>query len=852
MATKASVIGGKIRKTGGTFGTSDLTVNNGDVIELQKTDDLYSATLAISRTDGNRNLLSCLTPPWHAGTNFVWPAIGRYDNDVIGITILPGASGSEYTVGNTEIGATPAGKHKTLLHGAFTAGANKPCNIRLTFADNSVQDVTVTPIILAAPTELIHHVVVVPDSWGQGAARIAATDFSLATHWEAFGVHYTGNATGSNKSADATAAMNANFNFGTRSAGIGWASSVVANVHAAGRKAIVCIGGEGLTAGCIYKWATSEGRANSVTEVLALLDEVGFDGVMIDIEGDVNGYISYDVWMITADFCRRLREARPSIIMTGAIYTLLTSNGWPDYENWWDFNGGKVACSTCFDWVENQSYGVSNNIYVQNSYSQWFSSPIYGGSGPFSWFPVTATTGYENFSQYSNHPVDWNFSSRLMEKFGMPPQHVCMGYQWHAAMRGPTVQAPGDSQASTTVWWQLDYDFVEQYILTPNIGTVVNDTAGCTYRHFNPAISVGGSPPASWVDYPSPYFFQSARTFLTARGHLGVLSFNRNAAGDGGLPMAWPNLNPSKDFVSDKPTLAPITGAPVNSTASSAPLTASGMNSPGHVSVRNATGVTWRKTESGTTSAWVTTDGTVAPGGTVEFTKTTGVLGGFTTQDPVIFCGWPLTLTVTTAAGSVPANTWNPADKAASITLGSGNLVAVRSGGAESASLVRALRKIPNIGKWIWSVKTGGSFGMANDVIGTVIASGSGDYYGRTTDAWSYFSDGGWHAWNGDNSGGNGWWGTWPSYASTDDMIICFDTATKYLWIANGNGIWNNDSTANPATGVGGLYTPMTGNLFAMAALTGTTSPANSATINMGRISLPRTVSGYTPLDNAP
>jgi hypothetical protein len=852
MTDKARILGGLMRKyPGGSFSAAELTLSDGDTIEVKRTDDLYSTQFTISTDDGNRSLMSSPTPPWHAGTNFVWPAIGRYDNDIKDVTILPGASGSEYTVGSCDLGVvlgtSPEIHHKTLLHGPFTEGANKPCNIQLTFVDNTTQNVTITPIILPAITELIHHVVVVPDSWGHGPSATDATDYNLATHWEVFGVHYNGTANGNDKAADANAVLNATFDFGTRAAGIGWATKITSQVHAAGRKTILCIGGENRTASAIYKWATLEGRINSVNEILAICDEAGFDGLMIDIEGSVNGYISYDVWMITADFCRRIREARPGIIMTGAIYVLLTSQGWPDYEHWWDFNAGKVACSTCFDWVENQSYGTSNAWYTQSYYTQWFSNPIYGGSGPFSWFAMPTTAGYEDFSTYSNHPVDWAFSSALMEKWGMPPQHVCMGYQWQGALRGPTVQAPGDSQASTNLWWQLGYDFVEEFITGPNIGTVVQDTAGVEWRHFNPPVSIGGSDPASWVDYPSPYFFGKVREFLVNRGHLGVLSFNRNASGRRGLPMAWPLLNPSKDFVSAEPTLTPITGATINSTATSAPITASGMNTPGRVSVSQAIGVSWRKTESGVTSAFTTADGTVANGGTVEFRKTTDALGGFTTQDPVIFCGWPLTLTVTTAAGSGPANTWSPTDKAASITLGGGNLVATRSGGAESTSLVRALRKIPTVGKWIWSIKSANGFGMATDTMPLTMS--SGDYYGRTIDAWGYSPDG-WHSWNGDNAGGTGWWGTWPTFTGTDDMTICWVPATQMLWIAKGNGSWNYDSAANPETGIGGLWTPMTGNLYAMAFLA--VSPLNVATINMGRISLPRTVPGFTPLDNAP
>lgn len=54
---------------------------------------------------------------------------------------------------------------------------------------------------------------------------------------------------------------------------------------------------------------------------------------------------------------------------------------------------------------------------------------------------------------------------------------------------------------------------------------------------------------------------------------------------------------------------------------------------------------------------------------------------------------------------------------------------------------------------------------------------------------------------------------TISNYVAGDVVCIAFDPGSKLIWFRVNNGSWNNDGTANPATGVGGIDTNSTSNL---------------------------------------
>lgn len=55
----------------------------------------------------------------------------------------------------------------------------------------------------------------------------------------------------------------------------------------------------------------------------------------------------------------------------------------------------------------------------------------------------------------------------------------------------------------------------------------------------------------------------------------------------------------------------------------------------------------------------------------------------------------------------------------------------------------------------------------------------------------------------------------YPSYVQGDVIDLAINNSTGYMWYRVSGGYWNGDSAANPATGVGGIATAITGEYFA-------------------------------------
>lgn len=175
-----------------------------------------------------------------------------------------------------------------------------------------------------------------------------------------------------------------------------------------------------------------------------------------------------------------------------------------------------------------------------------------------------------------------------------------------------------------------------------------------------------------------------------------------------------------------------------------------------------------------------TSDIVVANFGASTFTGTVpgGFLSGF---------GSDATLTL-------PPTTWNPSDKAASLTLSNGNLTDTSTSSAGNAN-VRSIFSA-STGKWFWeyiltTVVSGYLPGIANNVIGLTAAvpgtgacvvNASGMLYVNTT---AVMTVGG--------------------VASGSTCAVAVDLNAKRIWLKLGTGDWNNNVANNPATGVGGV-----------------------------------------------
>lgn len=144
-----------------------------------------------------------------------------------------------------------------------------------------------------------------------------------------------------------------------------WAKQVVNAAHAAGRKAIVMLGGAGEYDGFVGA-ASNANRARFVNNLVALANEYGFDGYDIDWE-PIEVKDQPFVKLLAQD----LRAAAPGKLLTIPIGWV--NNNFPEQAEPW-----YASIAPLFDQVNIMSYGMASGFWGWNT---WHSSAIYGETG---------------------------------------------------------------------------------------------------------------------------------------------------------------------------------------------------------------------------------------------------------------------------------------------------------------------------------------------------------------------------------------------------------------------------------------------------------------------------------------
>lgn len=180
------------------------------------------------------------------------------------------------------------------------------------------------------------------------------------------------------------------------------------------------------------------------------------------------------------------------------------------------------------------------------------------------------------------------------------------------------------------------------------------------------------------------------------------------------------------------------------------------------------------------------------------------------------------------------ATTWNPANKAANITLSGANLIAtgIATGGAAASVFATTSHAA---GKWYFEITANSRDGSAAFFMG--IANASQTVTGATGGAFSIVSqmtagNVGVTFFNSINIGQDG-------ISATGTIAqVAVDLSAKLYWTKQtiaGQG-WNSNGGANPATGAGGYsFAAMSGPWFPFFQSFGA-APADSATLNVGTI----------------
>lgn len=181
---------------------------------------------------------------------------------------------------------------------------------------------------------------------------IADVDFSVVTHLMVGRV--TPNANGS---------VNTNFDIDHINGPI-WARQVASAAHANGAKAVLMIGGAGEHDGWILA-ASAANRAAFVSNLLAAMDDLGYDGLDLDWE-PLNSVDQPDFLALA----QALRSARPGILLTVPL-------GWinANFANPVDpFYG---AITPVFDQINVMSYDMAGGW---DGWQSWHSSALAGAS----------------------------------------------------------------------------------------------------------------------------------------------------------------------------------------------------------------------------------------------------------------------------------------------------------------------------------------------------------------------------------------------------------------------------------------------------------------------------------------
>ncbi|MGE0546083.1 MAG: glycosyl hydrolase family 18 protein [Kofleriaceae bacterium] len=155
------------------------------------------------------------------------------------------------------------------------------------------------------------------------------------------------------------------------------AREISAAARAANVKALLMLGGAGAGAN-IAAAATDEHRAELVTALLATLDDLGYDGLDLDWEDDVN---LDDLVSLAQD----LRAARPSII--------LTYPGGPINPNFQTVDPRMVDLAAALDQFNVQTYYPTTAV-VGFGWQSWFLSPLGGWSGST---PISIEDTFERY-----------------------------------------------------------------------------------------------------------------------------------------------------------------------------------------------------------------------------------------------------------------------------------------------------------------------------------------------------------------------------------------------------------------------------------------------------------------------
>ncbi|RYZ32990.1 MAG: glycoside hydrolase family 18 protein, partial [Myxococcaceae bacterium] len=260
--------------------------------------------------------------------------------------------------------------------------------------------------------------------------------------------------------------------------------------HAAGRKALIMVGGSGEHDGWVGA-ASDANRAKFVRSLLKAMDDFGYDGLDLDWEP-----VEKEDRPKLLALVKALREARPKMLLTFPLHWINT-NFPTDADPWF------AELAKYFDQMNLMSYEM---IGVWDGWDSWFTSALTGESG--------------------THPTSVESSLKAWVAAGIPKEKLGMGIPFYG-LAWRHITGPRQPFTHWSDYVGGDNSFTYKKILElSTTGRLQWDAAAqANYVTFDTPVEDGT---VRWITYDGPEAIQAKGQYAKANGYGGTIIWTIN------------------------------------------------------------------------------------------------------------------------------------------------------------------------------------------------------------------------------------------------------------------------------------------------------------------------------------
>jgi chitinase len=265
------------------------------------------------------------------------------------------------------------------------------------------------------------------------------------------------------------------------------AKALAQRAHAAGRKAILMLGGAGEHAGVVGA-AANANRAGFVANLLATLDAYGFDGIDVDWE-PIDAADRPNLLALLRD----LRAARPGMLLTIPV-------GWANTNFPGEIDSYYADIAAEVDRLNLMTYDMAGNY---GGWDSWHHSPLFGDS--------------------PSHPASADSSVKIFAAAGVPKAKLGIGMGFYGScwrgVTGPGVPLTGLNATLVASDGGMSYANIAASYL-PNATRIFDQNAKVPYLSASP----GAGPNAcNFISYEDAESIAAKGAYVLAQGLGGAI-----------------------------------------------------------------------------------------------------------------------------------------------------------------------------------------------------------------------------------------------------------------------------------------------------------------------------------------